>query len=252
MKSVTKHAHARMAVARITQRMWHVAHMYTCTLRGHFGSRRLLFFLKRELPARCSSLASQNGGGEKKKMATGARTGCEPSGALPRSRHAKSHSSNIVDVFSDILDKAQIELDDARHAAHSFSMLQQSLVVDAAAFSSAEKQGLVALVQSRQASDVDDSDLSAPAAAVYVSHSSDFEDVLNDLLRAVGRKTFATTKAKSKFNNVHSCCHSLDDIMRETDVEFGGKRAFCVRLRQCGQELFFFSMVRCSCVHCRV
>ena len=53
-------------------------------------------------------------------------------------------------------------------------------VVDVAAFSSAEKQELVALVQSRQASDVDDSELSAPAAAVYVSHSSDFVDVLND------------------------------------------------------------------------
>ena len=37
--------------------------------------------------------------------------------------------------------------------------------------SSAEKQKLVALVRSRQASDLDDSELSAPAAAVYVSHS---------------------------------------------------------------------------------
>ena len=53
-------------------------------------------------------------------------------------------------------------------------------VVDVAASWSAEKQELVALVQSRQASDVDDSELSAPAAAVYVSHSSDFVDVLND------------------------------------------------------------------------
>ena len=42
-----------------------------------------------------------------------------------------SHSSNIVDVLSDFLDKAQTELDDTRHAesnvAHNFSMLQQSL-----------------------------------------------------------------------------------------------------------------------------
>ena len=45
--------------------------------------------------------------------------------------------------------------------------------------------------------------------------------------------------AKSKFNNVYSCRHSLFDIMRATDVVFGGKRAFCMRLRQCGQGLFF-------------
>ena len=43
----------------------------------------------------------------------------------------KSHSSNIVDVLSDFVDKAQTEFDDTRHAgsnaAHNFSMLQQSL-----------------------------------------------------------------------------------------------------------------------------
>ena len=45
-------------------------------------------------------------------------------------------------------------------------------------------------------------------------------------MRADERKIFATTKAKSMFSNVYSCCHSLDDIMRATDVVFGGKRAF--------------------------
>ena len=49
-----------------------------------------------------------------------------------------------------------------------------------------------------------------------------------DAMRADERKIFATTKAKSKFNNVYSCRHSLNDIMRATDVVFGGKRAFCV------------------------
>ena len=43
----------------------------------------------------------------------------------------KSHSSSDVDVLSGLLDKAQTELDDTRHAesnaAHNFSMLQQSL-----------------------------------------------------------------------------------------------------------------------------
>ena len=41
--SVTTHAHARTAVARITQRMWHMAHMHTCTLCGHFGQGGFCF-----------------------------------------------------------------------------------------------------------------------------------------------------------------------------------------------------------------
>merc|ERR1712136_682181 len=55
-------------------------------------------------------------------------------------------------------------------------------VVDAASFSSVDKQKLVALVQSRQSSNDDDDELSAPVAAAYKSHSSNIVDVLNDLL----------------------------------------------------------------------
>eukprot|EP00450_Noctiluca_scintillans_P037561 CAMPEP_0194549592 /NCGR_PEP_ID=MMETSP0253-20130528/95285_1 /TAXON_ID=2966 /ORGANISM="Noctiluca scintillans" /LENGTH=308 /DNA_ID=CAMNT_0039397023 /DNA_START=76 /DNA_END=1000 /DNA_ORIENTATION=- len=55
-------------------------------------------------------------------------------------------------------------------------------VVDAAAFSGVDKQKLVALVQSRQSSNDDDDELSAPVAAAYKSHSSNIVDVLNDLL----------------------------------------------------------------------
>ena len=50
-----------------------------------------------------------------------------------------------------------------------------------------------------------------------------------DVMRADERKIFATTKAKSEFSNVYSCHHWLDDIMRATDVVFGGKSAFCER-----------------------
>ena len=43
----------------------------------------------------------------------------------------QSHSSDIVDVLSELLDKAQTELDDARYAvtnvAHNFAMLTQSI-----------------------------------------------------------------------------------------------------------------------------
>ena len=50
-----------------------------------------------------------------------------------------------------------------------------------------------------------------------------------DVMRADEHKIFATTKAKSMFSNVYSCCHSLDDIMRAIDVVFGGKRPFSER-----------------------
>ena len=50
-------------------------------------------------------------------------------------------------------------------------------VMDSTAVSSAEKQKMMALMQSRQASDDDDSEWSAPAAVASVSHSSDTVDV---------------------------------------------------------------------------
>ena len=46
-------------------------------------------------------------------------------------------------------------------------------VIDAAVFPSVDKQKLVVLVQSKQSSDDDDSELSAPDTATYRSHSSD-------------------------------------------------------------------------------
>ena len=64
------------------------------------------------------------------------------------------------------------------HETSTMSFQALTAVIDAVAFSSANKQKLVASVQSRQASDHDgDSELSAPAAAAFVSHSSDIVDV---------------------------------------------------------------------------
>ena len=45
-----------------------------------------------------------------------------------------------------------------------------------------------------------------------------------NVMRADERKIFATTKGKFLFSNVYSCCRSHDDIMRASDVVFGGKR----------------------------
>ena len=69
---------------------------------------------------------------------------------------------------------------DTRNINNVISAL--TAVIDAAPFPSADKQKSVALVRGRQASDDDDSEISVPSAAAYVSHSSDIVDVLNDLL----------------------------------------------------------------------
>ena len=51
--------------------------------------------------------------------------------SVPAPAMYQSHSSDIIDVLADLLDKAQAELDDTRFAvtntAHNFAMLKQSI-----------------------------------------------------------------------------------------------------------------------------
>ena len=58
----------------------------------------------------------------------------------------KSHSSNIVDVLSGLLDKVHTQFDDTRHAesnaANNFSMFQQSLEDQLAQDNKANSTGL--------------------------------------------------------------------------------------------------------------
>eukprot|EP00421_Protoceratium_reticulatum_P022363 CAMPEP_0168388452 /NCGR_PEP_ID=MMETSP0228-20121227/16458_1 /TAXON_ID=133427 /ORGANISM="Protoceratium reticulatum, Strain CCCM 535 (=CCMP 1889)" /LENGTH=230 /DNA_ID=CAMNT_0008401699 /DNA_START=44 /DNA_END=733 /DNA_ORIENTATION=+ len=54
------------------------------------------------------------------------------------------------------------------------------ILTDAAAFPTADKQKLLALVQSRQTADADEEELGAPAAAVYKTQSTGILDVLED------------------------------------------------------------------------
>ena len=76
-------------------------------------------------------------------------------------------------------------------------------VIDAAAFSSVDRQKLVALVQSRQASD---GELSNPAATTYQSHSSDIVDVFNDLLEKA-QTTLAVLR--QQLRTISRCSSSL-------------------------------------------
>ena len=54
-------------------------------------------------------------------------------------------------------------------------------VVEASAFSTSDRQKLLALVQSQQQTEADDTEFGAPAAATYKTHSTSIVDVLEDL-----------------------------------------------------------------------
>ena len=79
----------------------------------------------------------------------------------------------------------------------SMSSLLQSLtvVVDAAGFSTSDRQKLVALVQSKQGDE--DSELGAPAAKSYTSQSGGIVDVLEDLKEKAEASLADARKAES-------------------------------------------------------
>mmetsp|Transcript_18130 Transcript_18130/g.42678 ORF Transcript_18130/g.42678 Transcript_18130/m.42678 type:complete len:700 (-) Transcript_18130:550-2649(-) len=91
-------------------------------------------------------------------------------------------------------------------------MSSLSAVVDAAAFSTADKQKLLSLVQSQQNSADDMDDLGAPAAAVYKTHSTSIVDVLEDLKEKAEEQLSDLRKAESNAkHNYDMLKQSLDD-----------------------------------------
>jgi chromosome segregation ATPase len=91
-----------------------------------------------------------------------------------------------------------------------------SVVIDAAAFSSSEKNKLLELVQSNTEED----DSGAPAAAVYKTHSTNILDVLEDLKEKAEGELSALRKAESNSkHNFEMLKQSLDDqIAHDTKV----------------------------------
>merc|ERR1719424_1125776 len=93
------------------------------------------------------------------------------------------------------------------------SVLQSlTAVVDAAAFDSADKKKLVALVQSRQNAEDGDDDAGAPAAAVYKTHSSNIFDLLEDLKEKAEGELSDLRKANTNTAHNHAMLvQSLED-----------------------------------------
>merc|ERR1719275_199854 len=87
-----------------------------------------------------------------------------------------------------------------------------STIVDAASFSTQDKNKLVGLVQSRQAADEDDDEPGAPAAAAYKSHSGGILDVLEDLKEKAEEQLSALRKAETNAkHNYDMLKQSLED-----------------------------------------
>jgi hypothetical protein len=94
--------------------------------------------------------------------------------------------------------------------------LMESLkvVVTAAAFSTSDRSHLMALVQDKQGNDEDDSELGAPAAAGYKSHSGNIVDILEDLKEKAEEELAELRKAEAATkHNYQMLRQSLEDQM---------------------------------------
>merc|ERR1719399_2443177 len=99
-------------------------------------------------------------------------------------------------------------------------------VVEASAFSTSDRQKLLALVQSQQQTDADESELGAPAAATYETHSTNIVDVLEDLKEKAEAELSDLRKAEA--NSAHNFAmlkQSLEDQAAADKKDLGEEKA---------------------------
>merc|ERR1719253_103175 len=90
----------------------------------------------------------------------------------------------------------------ANGAGMANTLQSLNAIIDAASFSNTDKQKLIALVQSHQESNDDDSELGAPAAANYEKKSGDIVSILEDMKDKAETQLSDLRKAEqtAKFN----------------------------------------------------
>jgi septal ring factor EnvC (AmiA/AmiB activator) len=98
-------------------------------------------------------------------------------------------------------------------------------IIDAASFSNTDKQKLVALVQSHQESEEDDSELGAPAAANYEKKSGDIVSILEDMKDKAETQLSDLRKAEktAKFN-FEKLKQSIDDQVANDNSDLGDQK----------------------------
>eukprot|EP00928_Gymnodinium_smaydae_P061058 TRINITY_DN4510_c0_g1_i3.p1 TRINITY_DN4510_c0_g1~~TRINITY_DN4510_c0_g1_i3.p1 ORF type:complete len:716 (+),score=160.32 TRINITY_DN4510_c0_g1_i3:58-2205(+) len=101
-----------------------------------------------------------------------------------------------------------------------------SAVTDAASFSAADQQRLVALVQSKGEDSEGDDDLGAPAAAAYQSHSSNILDVLEDMKEKAEEQLASVRKAEvNAKHNFAMLKQSLDDQLKADNKDLAAEKS---------------------------
>jgi len=99
-------------------------------------------------------------------------------------------------------------------------------IVDAASFSNADKQKLLSMVQAQQGEVADDTDLGAPAAATYKSHSTGILDVLEDLKEKAEEQLSQLRKAEtSAKHNYAMLKQSLADQLSADNKDMSNEKA---------------------------
>merc|ERR1719266_1532202 len=99
-------------------------------------------------------------------------------------------------------------------------------IVDAAAFSIADKQKLFALVQSRQGGEADEQDVGAPDPAVYKTHSTNILEVLEDLKAKAEDQLSSLRKAETNTkHNYDMLKQSLDDSIKADNKDMADEKA---------------------------
>merc|ERR1719436_838039 len=110
----------------------------------------------------------------------------------------------------------------------NFDALMKSLsaVMDAAAFSGAGKQKLLALVQNGQSTGSQEDPMGAPSAVVYKSHSSDILDLLEDLKEKAEEDLAALRKAETNAkHNFEMLKQSLTDAVANDNKDMADEKA---------------------------
>jgi len=147
------------------------------------------------------------------------------SAAEIRKREAKDFAASELELVDTIetLGRALsvIEREMAKNPA-AFAQMETSnthallislgAVVDAAAFTSADREKLVALVQAHEGDEAGDGELGAPAAAAYKSHSAGIVDVLEDLKDKAEEELSGLRKAEASSKHSYAMLRqSLED-----------------------------------------
>merc|ERR1712217_675623 len=101
-----------------------------------------------------------------------------------------------------------------------------SAIVDAAAFSTADKNKLVALVQAKESSDADEGEIGAPAAAVYKTRSGNILDVLEDMKEKAEEQLGDLRKAETNTaHNFDMLKQSLEDSIAADNKDLAEEKA---------------------------